>query len=124
MKRLMVSWVSAELLEKIGLWLIIVGLIGEAALVFSWFETNSEKSLTFIFTVTIAAGVWIENVGASDISSKKDALIAEANERSADAELRAATASREAGIARKGAASAELRLEKFRRSLTPPRQRR
>lgn len=87
MKRLLLSWLSAELLETIGLWLIIGGLIGEAALVFSWLETEFEKPLTFAFTVAIALGVWLENVGASDISSEKDARIAEANARALEAQL-------------------------------------
>lgn len=87
MKRLFLSWSSAELLEKIGLWLIICGLIGEAALVFSILETRFEKPLTFLFTLAIAAGVWIEYVGSDDISSEKDARIAEANARALEAQL-------------------------------------
>ena len=87
MKRLLLSWFSAEALETIGLWLIIAGLIGEAALVFSWLETGFEKPLTFVFTVMIAFGVWVENVGDADISSEKDARIAEANARALEAKL-------------------------------------
>jgi hypothetical protein len=87
MKRWLLSCVSAERLEAIGLWLIIAGLIGEAALVFSLVETSFEKLLTFLFTLAIAAGVWIENVGSADISSEKDARIAEANARTKEAEL-------------------------------------
>jgi len=89
MKRWLLSLVSAETLETIGLWLIIVGLIGEAGLVFSWFETQAhfEKSLTFVFTLAIAFGVWLEHVGAADISSEKDARIAEANARALEAQL-------------------------------------
>lgn len=87
MKRLLLSWVSAELLETIGLWLIIGGLIGEAALVFSILETRFEKPLTFIFTLAIAAGVWIEYVGSDDISAEKDARIAEANARALEAQV-------------------------------------
>ncbi len=87
MKRLLLSWFSAESLETIGLWLIIGGLIGEAALVFSILETSFEKPLTFVFTLAIAAGVWIEFIGSSDISSEKDARIAEANARALEAQL-------------------------------------
>lgn len=87
MKRSLLRVFSAETVELIGLWLIISGLVGEAVLIFWKIETSWEKPLTFVFTVAIALGVWIESVGAGDISSEKDARIAEANARALEAQL-------------------------------------
>jgi hypothetical protein len=87
MKRSLLRVLSAEKAEFIGLWLIIAGLVGEAVLIFWKIDPSWERPLTFVFTVAIALGVWIESVGASDISSEKDARIAEANARALEAQL-------------------------------------
>jgi len=89
MRRRLLSFSSAETLETVGLWLIILGLIGEASLIVLSispdFPALLNQSLTTIFTLAIAVGVWTENVGSSEISNEKSARIAEANARAAGA---------------------------------------
>ncbi len=92
MRRWLLSRFSAERLEIIGLWLIIVGLVGEAALVVVMVPPElipavADRALTIVSTLAIALGVWLENVGAAAISGEKDARIAEANARALEAQV-------------------------------------
>jgi hypothetical protein len=77
MKRWLLSVVSPERLETVGLWLIVIGLLAEAALIanamlFESIPPKFEKVLSAIFTIAIAAGVWIEHVGMTDSAEAKE----------------------------------------------------
>jgi hypothetical protein len=66
---------SAELVEKVGLWAIIAGLIGEALqIIYAFFLSEIsfawDKSLSAFFTLTIALGVWIEHAGAAEAAAR------------------------------------------------------
>jgi hypothetical protein len=129
MRRWLLQFISPHALEAIGLWLIMIGLLGEAALIFSWVPLWYEKPLSFVFTLMIAAGVWVENVGASAISNENDgqiaaahaqaagsaAMAADAGHRAARAFKQAAEANERAAQLENEAAQAKLELEKFRR---------
>jgi hypothetical protein len=74
MKRLLLSLGSARWLESIGLWMIIGGLVAEAALFIDaifWelIPSKPSKWLSFVFTLTIAIGVWLEHVGMAEAES-------------------------------------------------------
>lgn len=103
------SFLSPECLVLVGLWLIIGGLAGEAALIvegmlFEIISSKLEKSLTILFTVAIALGVWLEHAAASIVERSKER----------DAEIQIAEASARAS-------EAQLELQKFKapRQLTP-----
>jgi hypothetical protein len=74
--------------------MIVGGLVGEAATIIFVPPGSFEKSLSVAFTLIIAAGVWIEEVGgeASEAKSEHEivelaARAAEANERGLQAQL-------------------------------------
>lgn len=77
-------------LKKVGLWLIIAGLIGEAVTIIFVAPGTREKTLSVIFTLLIAFGVWLEEVGAEAIEAheKHEAqlILGELNARTAEAE--------------------------------------
>jgi uncharacterized membrane protein len=66
MNKLLLRYLSPEKLRWLGFWLIIIGLIGEAAVIIFVTFGKWEKVLTSIFTVMIAIGVWLEKVGADE----------------------------------------------------------
>jgi hypothetical protein len=77
MKRLL-SLFSAESVEVLGLWLIVVGLVLEAALIadaliMELLPTKFDKPLSIAFTLMIAVGVWIEHAAASKSKVARDA---------------------------------------------------
>lgn len=65
MRDVLLSWTSADGLEEIGFWILIVGLAGEIGILFISHErTRLIKALTTICVVAIIAGIWLEHVGA------------------------------------------------------------
>ena len=73
MTPLFLSIVSPETLKSIGFWLLIFGLVAEAAIIVTLPSGRLEKRLSVLFTLTITAGVWIEEIGANAIDAAKDA---------------------------------------------------
>ena len=78
MKRWLLFLASPTWLERVGLWMIVGGLIAEALLIVDALTIESlpsklDKPLSAIFTVAIALGVWIEHVGAEAIKSRERA---------------------------------------------------
>jgi hypothetical protein len=71
--RAVLSLASPETLKSLGLWLIIGGLVAEAAVIVFVPSGKTEKTLSVIFTLVIAAGVWIEHVGASALEAAHEA---------------------------------------------------
>ena len=69
--RLLLSIASAETLNSVGLYLIIVGLVAEAVVVFFVPSGRSEKLLSISFTLVIALGVWVEHVGTEALSAPR-----------------------------------------------------
>jgi hypothetical protein len=67
--------------------MIIGGLIGEAATIFFVPSGGIEKTLSVIFTLVIALGVWLEEVAGESIEAKEkaatDLKLAELNARAA-----------------------------------------
>ena len=71
------SIASPERLKAVGLWLIVMGLVAEAimfldAILFGALPPKLDKPLSVIFTLAIAAGVWIEYVGGNAIEAAKE----------------------------------------------------
>jgi hypothetical protein len=64
--------IGADFLSSAGFWLIIVGLIGEAIVIFVPVgRRRVEKGLSLAFTVMIAFGVAAEHIGDSEKSSPR-----------------------------------------------------
>jgi hypothetical protein len=77
MKRLL-SLFSTESIEVVGLWLIVVGLVLEVALIadaliMELLPTKFDKPLSMAFTLMIAVGVWVEHAAASKSKVARDA---------------------------------------------------
>lgn len=62
---------SAVTLKTVGLWLIILGLVAEAAVIIFVPSGSVEKSLSVTFTLVIALGVWVEHIGAESIAGPR-----------------------------------------------------
>lgn len=79
-----------------GLWLIIAGLLGEAAVIIFVPSGDLEKTSSVICTLVIALGVWMEEIGAEalEVRERTDAelKLAELNARAAEANARAKSA--------------------------------
>jgi hypothetical protein len=90
--------------------MIVGGLVGEAATIVFVPPGSIEKSLSVAFTLIIAAGVWIEEVGAEASDAISEREIAELSVRAAEATDRAL--------------ATQLALEKFKapRTLTREQQ--
>jgi hypothetical protein len=59
--------ISPQFLSSAGFWLIIIGLLGEAIVIFAPIGTRRlEKALSLTFTVLIAIGVAAEHIGDSE----------------------------------------------------------
>lgn len=86
--------------------MIVGGLIGEAATIIFVPPGSFEKSLSVAFTLIIAAGVWIEEVGGEASEAKSEHEVAELSARAAEANERALTA--------------QLELENFRKPWALP----
>jgi hypothetical protein len=72
--------------------MIVGGLVGEAATIIFVPPGSFEKSLSVAFTLIIAAGVWIEEVGGDASEAKSEHEIAELSARAADANKKASEA--------------------------------
>jgi hypothetical protein len=84
MKRWLLSVMSANRLEIVGLRLIVFGLIADAlliidALTIEYLPYKLDKPLSAAFTLAIAAGVWLEYVGAEALKRDADARAATAD---------------------------------------------
>jgi hypothetical protein len=62
---------SAVTLKTVRLWLIILGLVAEAAAIIFVPSGSVEKSLSVTFTLVIALGVWVEHIGAESIAGPR-----------------------------------------------------
>lgn len=76
MRRLLLSAATDKTLERIGLWLIIAGLIGEAILIIAAIPPEkipgeAARVLSIICTLAIAFGVWVEHVGSAAVAAPR-----------------------------------------------------
>jgi hypothetical protein len=69
LKAFLLSKGSPETLKTLGFRLIIWGLIAEAIVIVFVPSGGLEKTLSAIFTLAIAAGVWIEGIGFDAIAA-------------------------------------------------------
>ena len=65
MKQFLLSRASPEALKLLGFRLLIAGLVGEAIVILSIPSGFLEKGLNAFFTLMIAVGVWMEEVGGN-----------------------------------------------------------
>lgn len=115
------SWLlgiaTPAILKRVGLWMVIVGLIGEAAVVLFIPSGALEKTLTITFTLIIALGVWVEEVGSDELEnnekSETDLKLAEFAKRAAEANARALEAQVELAKYRAGRALRPEQIEKL-----------
>src|ERR1700674_1657345 len=77
--RFLLSLASPEALKFVGLWMIIAGLVAEAAVIIAVPSGGLEKTLSVLFTLLIAAGVWIEHVGTAALEAvqQKEAALSQ-----------------------------------------------
>ena len=89
MNRWLLSRLGAEPLARLGLSLVVIGLVAEALVIAAGmiggiFSEYTDKLLTAISTIVIAVGVWFEQVGHDHSSDEKDALVAQLRARVTD----------------------------------------
>ena len=86
----LLSLASPKRLKVVGLWMIILGLVGDAAVIVFVPSGAGEKILSVICTLVIALGVWVEEVGADAVEAKEkaenDLKLAELKTRASEAE--------------------------------------
>lgn len=62
MESFLSRWLSPSGIKTLGLWLIIVGLLADGAVIL-WVASGADKLPSFVCDAVIALGVWIEHVG-------------------------------------------------------------